>query len=262
MQRERIWFIGQLCIHIKGIWWNFYKVFFPAFPIFSHTHRGGGDIQHTTYNFFENIISTFQNQFFETFEKTCLFTLHNSIKKSTLCVFAAGRVPPSRTASTTPGCRMPTWWGCGGRPSPSPPRASKTSWLSSSEAVSRWPPSTASCCAPTRTRLPAPPHPPPPSRPLLTDSLEAGGPAVCMKAGCGAQRWGSSLDPRAGSLLLGNLQGPGLQEPELFYSFLLDHEIIHKHWKTPEMGLWLHIIRASGSFSKLWICVKPFLSEL
>lgn len=74
-----------------------------------------------------------------------------------------GLVPPSRTASTTPGSRTPTWCGSGGRRSPLQPHVSRSSWLTSSTDGSRWPPSTKSCSGPTRAR-----HKPPAARPRQT----------------------------------------------------------------------------------------------
>lgn len=71
-----------------------------------------------------------------------------------------GPVPQLRTASITPGFKMPTWCAFVGRPSPLQPPVLKNSWLTSSGGESRWPPSTKFSCGPTRARHKPPPAPP------------------------------------------------------------------------------------------------------
>lgn len=79
---------------------------------------------------------------------------------------STGPAPPLRTASVTPGFKMPTWCAFVGRLSPLQPPVSRNSWPTSSAGERRWPPSTKFFCGPTRAR-----HKPPPAPPCQTCQL-------------------------------------------------------------------------------------------
>lgn len=73
---------------------------------------------------------------------------------------STGPVPPLRTASITPGFKMPTWCAFVGRLSPLQLPVSRNSWPTSSAGERWWPPSTKFSCGPTRALHKPPPAPP------------------------------------------------------------------------------------------------------